>query len=61
MQSLKVSVMVLVLMSVPSMADFTVKDLFVPGGTKAEKSKVDKKSASKKEKAKSERYDQDCI
>ncbi|HHD75514.1 MAG TPA: hypothetical protein ENK82_07320 [Campylobacterales bacterium] len=59
MKNLKVVMMVLVLLSLPSMADFTVKDLFVAGGTKADKNDADQKEKSKNKKK--ERYDEDCI
>ena len=42
MNTIKITIITLALMTTASFADFTIKDLFVSGGTQSEEGKKDK-------------------
>ncbi len=56
MNSFKIILVTLLLMTSSSFADFTIKDLFVSGGTQSQDADQDTKSKEKKE-----RTHQDCV
>jgi hypothetical protein len=56
MNTIKIILITLALMTTSAFADFTIKDLFVSGGTHSDEGSKDKSKDDKKE-----RTHQDCI